>query len=140
MKILFINLINLFALVGFFISLYIYNQKRKREKLICPRKTDCDKVVYSTYSRFLGFPVEVLGMIYYFLIGSIYSYLSIFELWSTLSYCFILFITSCSIIFSVYLLSIQAFIIKKWCLWCLSSAFISSVIFILSYIFITTKF
>jgi len=134
MHILLINLIGLLGLVGFIISTYIYNKKKAKKKLICPRRSNCDTVIHSDYSKILGIPVEVLGMVYYFFIGSVYSVVFIFDLWSSTIGHIIFGISMCSLLFSIYLVSMQVFVIKQWCAWCLCSAAISLLIFILSYI------
>jgi len=134
MHTLLINIIGILSIVGFTISTYIYNKKITKKKLVCPRRSNCDTVIHSDYSKILGIKVEVLGMIYYFLVGSVYTYVFIFSLWSENVALVMLGISMCSVLFSIYLVSMQAFIIKQWCIWCLSSALISIVIFIASYI------
>ena len=134
MHIVLINIIGILGLIGFFISTYIYGKKKAKKKLICPRQSNCDTVIHSDYSKIVGIPVEVLGMMYYAFIGSVYSFIFIFDAW-TISLGFILLgISMCSVLFSIYLVSMQAFVIKQWCVWCLCSAFISILIFISSYI------
>lgn len=134
MHILIINLIGLLGLVGFIIATYIYGKKKAKKKLICPRRSNCDTVIHSDYSKILGIPVEILGMAYYFFIGSIYSVVFIFDLWSSPIGFILLGISMCSVLFSIYLVSMQVFVIKQWCAWCLGSAAISLLIFVLSYI------
>ena len=136
MKFILINLISILGLVGFSISFYIYKKKSGKKKLICPRKTDCDNVVHSSYSKIVGIPIEILGMIYYFLISFIYVYSHVLGFWSSNVYMFVIGMTMCSVIFSIYLLLVQAFIIRKWCLWCISSALVSFLIFYFSYLYI----
>src|SRR3989338_212050 len=53
------------AASGFLIAHHIFQKKRMAEYLVCPIKFDCNTVVNSDYSRFLGIPVEILGMFYY---------------------------------------------------------------------------
>ena len=134
MHFILINLISLLGLVGFFISLYIYDKKKAKKKLVCPRRSNCDTVIHSDYSKILGIPVEVLGMVYYTFMGSIYTIVFIFDLWSNSIALVLLGVSICSVLFSIYLVSIQAFVVKHWCLWCLSSALVSILIFIFSYI------
>jgi uncharacterized membrane protein len=134
MHILLINLIELLGLVGFLIAFFIYRKKKAKKKLICPRYSNCDTVIHSDYSKILGIPVETLGMIYYLFIGSAYSLVFVFHFWSPVVAAILLGVSMCSVLFSIYLVSIQAFVVKQWCVWCLCSAFISLLIFILSYI------
>ena len=120
-----------FALSGFLLAGYVYSKKQKQEVLVCPMNGSCDEVVNSQYSKFLGIPVEIMGMLYYALVILLYSYININYL--TVSDGFKFFVTGITVgafIFSCYLVFIQAFILKKWCTWCLFSAGFSTMIFI----------
>lgn len=122
------------GLSGFILALYIYITKKSKNKqpLVCPIGGQCDAVVNSRYSKFLGVPVELMGLVYYALI--IVFYLArIFNV--EMSQEILFFATSFSIIaflFSVYLVCIQAFSIKHWCTWCLFSAFFTTLIALFS--------
>ena len=126
-------LIILFGLFGLSISAYIYSKKKQKKSLICPRRSTCDTVIHSDYSRILGIPVEILGMGYYAFIICSYVYFWVARSWSTQFGFVLLGVSMCSLLFSIYLVSIQAFIVRHWCIWCLSSALASLAIFILSY-------
>lgn len=120
-----------FALAGFFLASYVYIKKQKKENLVCPMNGKCDDVVNSRYSKFLGIPVELMGIFYYAAIILFYSYIIIN--FDTVSAGFEFFITGMTVgafIFSVYLVFIQAFILRKWCTWCLFSAGFSTMIFV----------
>lgn len=134
MHILLINLISLLGLSGLILSSYIYFKKKKKKKLICPMRSNCDTVIHSDHSKILGIPVELLGMLYYALIGVSYVITSVLGLWSMPIAITLIGISGCALLFSIYLVSLQAFVIKHWCTWCLFSAGICLSIFILSYL------
>ncbi len=134
MHILLVNLISLLGLLGFLLSFYIYSKKKTKQKLICPMRSNCDTVIHSDYSKIIGIPVEILGMVYYTLIGSAYSIIFILDLWSISVALILIGISICALLFSIYLVTLQAFVIKQWCTWCLGSATISALIFLLSYL------
>jgi uncharacterized membrane protein len=134
MHIILINIISLLGLFGFILSFYIYSKKKTKKKLICPMRSNCDTVIHSDFSKIFGIPVEVLGMIYYMVIGSSYSFAFITDIWSFQIAIVLLGISMCAVLFSIYLVSIQAFVLRHWCIWCLSSAITSILIAILSYI------
>jgi len=121
------------GLVGFFLALYIYRKKRSQKSLVCPIGSSCTEIVYSEHSRFLGIPVEFLGMLYYAVIALSYA---VFILFPGLSSSFLilslLVVTTIAVLFSLYLTAIQAFVFKRWCTWCLFSAFLSTGIFVIS--------
>jgi uncharacterized membrane protein len=121
----------IFGIAGFLLASYVYTKKQKQENLVCPMNGSCDEVVNSRYSKFLGVPVEVMGMFYYAFIVLIYSY--IFLNGNTVSDLFKFFVTGITVgafFFSVYLIIIQAFILRMWCTWCLFSAGFTTFIFV----------
>lgn len=136
MELIYINLISLFCLLGFLVSNYIYQTKRKNKKVICPNKTKCDRVIYSSYSKIFGFHVETMGMFYYLFMGLIFGFIYSFNLNVDAIGLFLFGLSASALVFSIYLISIQFFIIKKMCVWCLSSATITFIIFLLTYLYI----
>ncbi|MEK6849738.1 MAG: vitamin K epoxide reductase family protein [Nanoarchaeota archaeon] len=120
----------LLALAGFLISFYIYYTKKNNQQLVCIIGKGCNAVVESKYNTLVGVPNEVIGMLYYALI-----------LWSALfalSPTFItirLFVSGAAALAGLGLLSIQAFVLKKWCEYCIASAIISVSIFVVSWFF-----
>ena len=117
-------LIIFLAFGGFLIARYIYHHKKhSKEALVCPLKANCDTVIHSDYSKFLGMPIEALGMVYYCSIAVSYGLLVIFpELDMPLIVSGLLLATVCAFVFSIYLTLVQAFALKNWCTWCLISA------------------
>lgn len=132
--ILIVNIISILGLIGFSLSFYIYSKKKGKKKLICPRYSNCDTVIHSDYSTIAHIRVEVLGMMYYALIGISYTGIFILGLWSSLVALILLSISALAVLFSLYLVSIQAFVVKHWCIWCLSSAITSILILLFSYL------
>ncbi|BCX15767.1 MAG: hypothetical protein KatS3mg097_659 [Candidatus Parcubacteria bacterium] len=118
---------------GALVAYHIYYHKRQKKPLVCPLKADCENVVHSNYSKFLGIDLEKLGIFYYSLI--FISYL-IYQIsgFDYLIFDFVLFSLSLlAFLFSIYLTFIQVLKIRKFCSWCLVSAFLSSLIFLNSY-------
>ncbi len=121
---------------GFMVAKHIRRHKITGNFLICPIKFDCHTVIHSDYSRFFGVPVEIFGMIYYATISlSYFFFIFTPNIPNAIKTDLIAFLISMSLIaflFSVYLISVQIFILKKGCSWCIVSAFISALIFILT--------
>lgn len=118
---------------GFLVAKHIRNHKVKNAPLVCMVGFDCHTVVNSDYSKFMGIPVEIFGMIYYAFI-SVFYLIFIFvpmpDIWS-LDLNFVLFVVSfIAFLFSLYLIGVQIFVLKKGCSWCIVSAFICLLIFI----------
>ncbi|OGI94968.1 hypothetical protein A3A03_02230 [Candidatus Nomurabacteria bacterium RIFCSPLOWO2_01_FULL_40_18] len=118
---------------GFLVARYIYTHKKARKSLVCPIRFDCNTVINSDYSKFLGIPVELLGMIYYALVTIAY-FVFIFGGEVVPGPIIGIFITVSlgAFIFSLYLIVVQIFILRKGCSWCIVSSVISVTIFILT--------
>lgn len=118
------------AISGFFLAHYIYKKKKRKEVLVCPLDSNCDAVVHSRYSTFLGIPLEVMGMFYFALIGLFFLF-SFFipQLYSG----YLAFIAPAmalgAFLFSIYLVSVQLLLIKQWCVWCLISTILCTIEF-----------
>lgn len=119
---------------GFLVARHIHNHKNSNKApLVCPIRFDCNTVVHSDYSKLLGIPVEIFGMLYYSLVAISY-FAFIFMPFALPLYFtnFIIILSLFAFFFSVYLIGIQIFVLKKGCSWCIVSAIISACIFILT--------
>lgn len=129
-------LIVLISLVGLFISYKIKQEKNKKlsgGQMVCFPGHDCDRVVFSDYSKFFGISLEIMGFIYYSL-ATIFYLIAIFvpSLINSITLFIVLGLTFGGFLFSIYLTFIQVFKLKSYCTWCLGSAAVSVLIFILS--------
>ena len=116
------------ALIGLIDSGYLYWHHLRKKPLACPiNEKDCNAVVESKYGSFFGIKNEFLGIIFYLFIlvcaGLIYK-----EKYSIGFY--LLAASFIGLCFSLYFVYIQKFVLKKYCFYCLISAFISLLIFI----------
>lgn len=118
-----IFIIFLSSLLGLTVSLYLFIRKSQKKKLFCPLRAQCDRVVHSVYARTGGIPNEVIGILFYGVL-SLFSLLVLFypELWISSVHYGALIMTSISVLFTLYLIVLQAFVIRAWCSWCLLSA------------------
>ncbi len=120
------------AVCGFFVAKHIHKHKKENKPLVCPVGFDCNSVVHSDYSKFMGIPVEVFGMVYYALVAIFYLYFIFdFDIFSNMLLNFLIFISLIAFLFSLYLIGVQIFVIKKGCSWCAISSLISTAIFII---------
>lgn len=122
----------LLAIIGLALSWHIYRKKAKNEKLVCLVGADCDAVVRSSYGNiFFGIPNEALGIIYYLFIvlGSL-LFLGGIEAVGGVSLLFVLFLAALGAAsFSLFLVFLQAFVLRRWCDYCLIEVGINLVIF-----------
>ncbi len=121
------------ALGGFSIAAYIRNKKSKKQPLVCPLRSNCDTVIHSDHSKFFGIPVEILGILYYLIVVGYHLFL-IFKpvAASPLLVLLSLLLSTVAFVFSIYLTAIQAFVLRQWCAWCLTSATFCLIIFVLT--------
>lgn len=126
-----INWLLFFSLAGFWVSWYIYRKKKKNQPLVCLIGKDCNQVVWSKYNAMFGIPNEVVGMVYYsataagalFLGNGVFVFFGI-PVWSALVIAGGVATSS-----SIILLFIQAFILRRWCDYCIVSTIITVAIF-----------
>jgi len=126
-------LLILLSIIGFFIAYHVHNRvHRKKQKLVCLRGEGCNKVTTSKYAKTFGIENTILGMIYLTLIFAIGILQLIFPGILTLNYVFWgkILVSGGSALFSIYLVGIQAFVLKDWCEYCLASSAISIAIFL----------
>ncbi len=125
--------IALAAAGGFGVALYIFYTKRFHRQLVCPVGSDCNVVITSRYSKFLHIPLEYCGMFYYGILLVSYSTLIVARhLMPEFIVSGLVILTTAAFFFSLYLLFVQAFLLRQWCIWCLLSAILSIGIFIIS--------
>ena len=122
--------IPLLALVGLADAGYLLYKKVRKEKLTCFLGDDCDRVTKSKYGYTAGIPNEILGIGFYlsclFLFGL--SFLGhTFLLGISLNTYLVLAAIPASLA-SLYLIGVQAFILKEWCEYCLLSAAVNFLI------------
>jgi uncharacterized membrane protein len=104
--------------------------------LACGSSHGCDTVKDSVYSSFMGIPLPIIGLI---------SYLTLFVLiiaqnqatirgrgWSSYISLAIFGFSLTGVLYSVYLTYLELFVIYAICRWCVASAIIMVVIFLLS--------
>src|SRR3989344_5238535 len=113
----------LLSVIGFAVSFYIYYSKKYDKQMYCPLGDDCDAVVKSKYGKTLGIENTVPGMLYYVLIF-LYGILLLLNrniFIGNIIYYFIVIASIGSVLLSIYLTGVQAFILKKWCEYCIAS-------------------
>lgn len=96
-----------------------------------PIFSDCGQVLHSQYAVIFGVPLALLGIIHYLVLTLVMvlaqtTNKKIYWFW-------VLFQTSVGILFSTYLMFLQIFVIKGFCLYCTLFALISFILFFLSY-------
>jgi uncharacterized membrane protein/thiol-disulfide isomerase/thioredoxin len=120
------------ALLGLSVALYLSYVEVAQVMAVCGPVGECNIVQASPYARLMGIPVAVLGVL---------SYLAVVALWigqrtlsdrlSPLVLLSLVILTIFGTGFSVYLTAIELFAIRAICVWCLSSAVVTTLLMIL---------
>ena len=99
--------------------------------LPCTILEGCNAVAASQYSKVFGVPLSAFGVLFYlgvFLLATIF----LFQQNRIISFSIRIF-ALVGFVLSVYFTYLQAFVIKAFCIYCVASAVISTLIFILSF-------
>ena len=125
------------ALIGFFDSAYLSAEHYLGGTPPCFLGSGCEEVTTSRYSIMFGIPVALFGVFYYFIL----FFLGVYGLEHAKkrNWKLIFLVSSLGLIFSMYFVSLQLFVIKAICLYCMISAVTTTIIFIIS-LFIRKKF
>ena len=121
------------SIIGFAVSFYIYYTKKYDKPMYCPIGQDCDAVVKSEYGKTFGIENTVPGMFYFFIIFvygvGVLANRNLFK--ANIIYYLIVGASVASVLFSIYLTGVQAFILKKWCEYCIVSSIASLLILLI---------
>lgn len=119
----FVLLSYILLVIGLLTSVYLYLADVSIVPLGCTLSS-CEKVNTSEYAYFFGIPLALFGVVFY--LGTIIVlYLKKYNLF------FLAGIIG--LLTSIYLTSVEAFILHAFCQWCLLSAWVTVCIFILSF-------
>ncbi len=105
----------LVALTGAGLAAYLTYVHYEPAALICTRSGGCETVQDSSYATLLGIPVALLGLVAYLVVLAL-------VVWDTdLARTLAAAIAIGAVGFGIYLVSLQAFVIDAWCIWCLAN-------------------
>jgi len=101
------------------------HQQKKTAPLVCPLNHDCSKVTESKWSAIFYFRNDTLGLLFF--IGMLSMIMAAWFLPEQASLLHLLIIIGAggAVLFSLFLLGVQKFILKDYCFYCLISAVIT---------------
>ena len=128
-------LVALVALAGVFVALYLTLYKLGYIGTLACAVGSCETVQTSKWATFLGFPVGAWGVGYYLVVLSIalIGLTPRFADTRRLSEILVL-LTGCGLLFSVWLTYLELFVIHAICQWCVISAILAMILFIVSWL------
>lgn len=109
---------------------YLVFRHTQKKPLVCPLDHDCSKVTESQWSSVLGVRNEYLGILFY--IGMVAGILGalILPVWQPTFVLLVFIGTSIGVLYSLFLVAVQFFLIKDYCFYCLVSAGITFLLFL----------
>jgi len=125
--------VGVLSLIGVFIASYLLLHKFGVVGTLACGTGDCGVVQASRWAIFLGVPVPAWGVIGYTMIFGT-AILSIQPRWigDRRIGLFLFGMATIAFLFSAYLTAIEAFVLHAWCRWCVVSAVIATLIFLLT--------
>lgn len=122
----------LFALVGFFIALYLFLYKLGVfGALLCGAEGGCERVQASSYAVFLGVPVPLIGVLgYATIVAAALAGLQDGPGPKRGTAIAIVALSTIAFAFSMYLTAIEAWVLHAWCRWCVASAIVATLVFL----------
>jgi uncharacterized membrane protein len=121
------------CVLGLGVAGYLTYVETTQTTAVCGPVGDCNTVQQSAYARLFGvLPVGLLGMAGYLLILGAYlikNYAG--EKWKEPASGAIFGMVLFGVVFSIYLTCLEIFVIQAVCIWCLSSAVISTLLLLL---------
>mgnify|MGYP001566510994 CR=1 FL=1 len=117
------------ALVGFTDSAFLLAKRISGAPIPCFITSGCDTVSKSPYSVLFGVPLSLLGVIFYLIIG--FLALLYIDTKNILVARLIPLATMLGFLSSAYFIYVQKFKIGAFCIYCIISAIVSTLLFIL---------
>ncbi|MHB1117936.1 MAG: vitamin K epoxide reductase family protein [Minisyncoccota bacterium] len=125
-----IVLVIVLALIGFADSTFLLAKRLTGGPIPCVLGfTGCDTVSKSPYSVLFGIPLSAYGMVFYLAIGILA--LLYLDTKKALFAHLLIPATALGFFMSAYFIYVQKFLIKAFCVYCILSAIISTVLFCL---------
>ena len=116
------------AIIGIIDASYLAWHSIRKKPLVCPLNDTCDIVVEGKWSMTFGIKNEFLGLAYYI---SVLIAAFIIAYYNTPFIIIGLPIASgLALLFSIFLVYLQAKVIKQYCFYCMISAIVSLLIFL----------
>lgn len=125
--------IPLCSLVGLGIAVYLAYSEITERATICGPVGECNLVQSSAYARILGVPVAALGVLFYAGTGILWAGQKVrSQNLGRIAADGLVGLTMLGVLFSIYLTLMELFVIRAICMWCLSSAMVSTLVMLLA--------
>lgn len=122
------------VVIGIVISAYLSYTKLANASVICAEGEafNCDAVTSSVYGKIAGIPIAYLGLLTYLFLGALLLLENRIGFLRDYGITIIFAATLFGFIYSMYLVYVQASILKSFCVWCLGHEVVMTLLFIVS--------
>ena len=120
----------LFSFLGFLDSTYLTAKHYLGFSVNCSLIHGCEEVLNSSYATFFGIPVALAGAIYY--VAIFLCLIAFIDRKKFLFWRIATLLPVAGFLVTLWLVGVQAFILQAFCLYCLFSAFFTTILFLLS--------
>jgi uncharacterized membrane protein len=123
----------LVALVGLFVALYLWLYKAGVIGTLACGAGSCETVQLSKWATLLALPVAAWGVAFYAVVFAV-AFALVQERWegSRKLSLLLLLLTTWGVVFSLWLTYLELFVIHAICRWCVVSAVIALILFVLA--------
>jgi uncharacterized membrane protein len=123
----------LLALVGIFVAAYLMLYKVGVIGTLACGTGGCETVQLSRWATFLGVPVAAWGVLYYVAVFAL-TFAAVQDRWAESRWLAlaILLLTTWGVLFTAWLTYLELFVIHAICRWCVGSAVLALLIFVLA--------
>jgi uncharacterized membrane protein len=123
------------SVLGLIDASYLFTKHREHKPLVCPLNHDCGAVTESKWATMFGVRNETLGVLYY--LGLFFGILAIIlapNFTAQWNIALLLQLgTGAGLLFSLFLVYLQKYVLKNYCFYCLISAGITLLLFLNSF-------
>lgn len=122
------------VVIGIIISGYLSYTKLMNTSVICAEgdSFNCDAVTSSAYGKIAGIPIAYLGLAAYLVIGGLLLLQNRIAFLQEYGIMLLFGVTLFGFMYSMYLIYVQAAILKAFCVWCLGHEIVITLLFVLS--------
>jgi uncharacterized membrane protein len=118
----------LVSLIGLADAIYLTVEHLSGRSVKCTIVQGCSEVLSSSYASFNGMPLAGVGAVAYFVVFSAATLAAFGYRWAGR---FAIFVSGLMFLFTLWLIYLQAFVIKAFCQFCLLSALVTTVMTVL---------
>lgn len=120
------------VVAGLVIALYLTYVEVNQVTAVCGPIGECNLVQSSQYAEIVGIPVAILGVVNYLTLGLIWLFQKPLNAkYHNLGVLGMLVLTLLGTLFSIYLTLLELLVIDAVCAWCLTSAIVTTSLFII---------